>query len=62
MTLKEKLENHPSIADLFNIMDEVIKKLGEHEFINALCKALSYDELKENLEFIVREYDLDYEV
>lgn len=61
MTLKEKLENHPDKADLFNIMDKVILNIGEHEFIKALGQALSCDELKENLEFIIRMYDLGNE-
>lgn len=61
MTLKEKLENHPSKSDLFIIMDNIVQILGEHKFIEELCRALSYDEFKEDLEHIIRAYDLGNE-
>lgn len=58
MSLKSRLRNHPSRGELFGILDEVVELLGEHEFIEALCRALSSDELKENLDYIITEYEL----
>ena len=40
-------------------LEQVIECLGETEFINELTQALTTDELEENLDYIIRNHDLN---
>ncbi|NLC04247.1 MAG: hypothetical protein GX787_08230 [Tissierellia bacterium] len=42
----------------WSLFDEVVEILGEEEVLLALAKALSSDELNENLAYIARVYDI----
>lgn len=45
-------------VDLWEAFDEIAEELGPEEFLNALAKAMDTDELKENMQYIIRCYDL----
>ena len=45
-------------VDMWEAFDEIAEELGPEEFLNALAKAMGTDELKENMQYIVRAYDL----
>lgn len=45
-------------VDLWEAFDEIAEELGPEEFLTALAKAIGTDELKENMQYIIRCYDL----
>lgn len=45
-------------VDLWEAFDEIAERLGPEEFLNALAKAIGTDELKEDMQYIIRAYDL----
>ena len=45
-------------VDLWEAFDEIAEALGVEGFLNALAKAIGTDELKENMQYIIRCYDL----
>lgn len=45
-------------VDLWEAFDEIAEMLGPEEFLTALAKAMGNDELKENMQYIIRCYDL----
>ena len=45
-------------VDLWEAFDEIAEELGTEEFLNALAKAIGNEELKENMQYIIRAYDL----
>ena len=45
-------------VDMWEAFDEIAEELGPEEFLNALAKAMGTDELKENMRYIIRAYDL----
>ena len=44
---------------LYEIVENMASKLGTQELLDSLVMAMSYDELKANLEYIDRMNDLD---
>ena len=46
-------------AELYEIVENMTAQLGADVLLENLAMAMSYDELKENLEFIDRMHDLD---
>ena len=44
---------------LYEILETMTEQLGADVLLENLAMAMSYDELKENLEFIDRMHDLD---
>ena len=46
-------------AELYEIVETMTEQLGADVLLENLVMAMSYDELKENLEFIDRMYDLE---
>lgn len=45
-------------VDLWEAFDEIAEELGTEEFLNALARAIGNEELKENMQYIIRAYDL----
>lgn len=45
-------------VDLWEAFDEIAEELGAQEFLTALAKAMGTDELKENMKYIIKAYDL----
>ena len=45
-------------VDLWEAFDEIAEELGIEEFLNALAKAMGNEELRENMQYIIRAYDL----
>ena len=45
-------------VDLWEAFDEIAEALGVEGFLNALAQAMGTDELKENMQYIIRCYDL----
>lgn len=45
-------------VDLWEAFDEIAEEIGPEEFLNALAKAMGTDELKEDMQHIIRDYDL----
>lgn len=48
-----------SREELNNLVDQMVEILGAEEMLNDFTKALSSDELQENLEYIDRMQDLN---
>lgn len=44
-----------------NLEEKLREELGAETLLNELEKALSSDELQDNLEYIAKMYDIDYE-
>ena len=44
-----------------NLEEKLREELGTETLLNELEKALSSDELQDNLEYIAKMYDVDYE-
>lgn len=44
-----------------NLEEKLREELGAETLLNELEKALSSDELQDNLEYIAKMYDVDYE-
>ncbi len=44
-----------------DLEEKLREKLGVETLLNELEKALSSDELQDNLEYIAKMYDIDYE-
>lgn len=44
---------------LYEIVEKMTEQLGSQELLDSLVMAMSYDELKANLEYIDRMNDLD---
>ena len=44
--------------ELWEAFDEIAEELGPEEFQLALAKAIGMDQLKENMQYIIRCYDL----
>lgn len=45
-------------VDLWEAFDEIAEELGTEEFLNALAKSMGNEELRENMQYIIRAYDL----
>lgn len=45
-------------VDIWEAFDEIAEQLGPEEFLTALGKAMGTDELKNNMDYIIRAYDL----
>lgn len=48
-------------VDTWEAFDEIAEALGPVEFLNALAKAMSRDDLQENMRYIIRSYDLAHD-
>ena len=46
-------------AKLYEIVEKMTEQLGSQELLDSLVMAMSYDDLKENLEYIDRMHDLE---
>ena len=46
-------------AKLYEIVEKMTEQLGYQELLGSLVMAMSYDDLKENLEYIDRMHDLE---
>ena len=59
-TIRERLE-YANYNDLFKIgglVDLMVCELGEHVLFEELLQSLSVDQLKENLQYIAKNYDI----
>lgn len=59
-TIQEIINEGSSNMKLWDTIDACREALGDEEFINALCQAMSDDELEENLKFICRNYEIPF--
>lgn len=48
-------------VDTWEAFDEIAEALGPVEFLNALAKAMNRDDLKDNMRYIIRSYDLAHD-
>ena len=48
-------------VDTWEAFDEIADALGPVEFLNALAKAMDRDDLKDNMRYIIRSYDLAHD-
>ena len=46
-------------TELYEIVENMVAQLGSQELLDSLVMAMSYDELKANLEYIDRIHDLE---
>ena len=61
--LKQYLVNEgTSDMKLWNAIDKLKDIMGADDLVEALCRAMSDDELRENLKYIIRMHDLADEV
>lgn len=57
--LVESFKTATTDETLWRMADSIREIIDDREFIDALLKVMSYDEAKENLEFIWRTYNID---
>ena len=59
--LKELLiKEGSSDMKLWDKIDELKEQIGSDQLVDDLCQAMSDDELKKNLQFICRNYDIKW--
>lgn len=59
-TIQEIINEGSSNMKLWDTIDACREELGDEEFINVLCQAMSDDELEEKLKFICRNYEIPF--
>lgn len=61
-SIEEIIKEGTSNMKLWDAIDEIKDSIGAEEFLEALCRAMSDDELEKNLKFIARNYEINIKV
>lgn len=61
--LKDRLVREGSSdKKLWDAIDKLKEAVGADQLLDDLCQAMSDDELRDNLKFIIRNYDMNDEI
>lgn len=61
MSIRERLKNCMSRAELEEIAYDIEELISTKELLKNIIQALDSDTLKDTLDWIARQFDLDYE-